>query len=53
MIPPLDAERASFQKLDKRWNRILEEEEFTELDEKVKEGIYRHYSEKRDHKTGD
>ena len=46
-------ERTSIKELDKRWNRILEEEEFTELDEKVKEGIYRHYSEKRDHKTGD
>lgn len=46
-------ERVSIKELDKRWNRILEEEEFTELDEEVKEGIYRHYLEERDHKTGD
>ncbi len=45
--------KASITELDKRWNLILEEEEFTSLDEKVKEGIYRHYSEKKKHEAGD
>jgi lipopolysaccharide biosynthesis glycosyltransferase len=40
-------EKASIKEMDKRWNRILEEEEFTELDEKIKEGIYMHYTEKK------
>ncbi len=46
-------ERVSIKELDKRWNRILEEEEFTELDEKLKEGIYEHYLEKKKHEAGD
>ena len=46
-------QKASIKGLDKRWNRILEDEEFTELDEKIKEGIYRHYSEMKKSKAGD
>ncbi len=41
-------QKASIKELDKRWNRILEDEEFTSLDEKGKEGIHRHYSEKKE-----
>jgi hypothetical protein len=41
-------QKASIKVLDKRWNLILEEEEFIELDEKIKEGIYKHYSEKKE-----
>jgi Arc/MetJ-type ribon-helix-helix transcriptional regulator len=31
----------------------LTEDDIAELDEKVKEGIYRHYSEKKKHEAGD
>ncbi|MEE9223488.1 MAG: hypothetical protein V3U51_01935 [Thermoplasmata archaeon] len=41
-------QKASIKEPDKRRNRILEDEEFTSLDEKGKEGIHRHYSEKKE-----
>ena len=34
------------------WSKLTEED-IAELDEKLKEGIYRHYLEKKKHEAGD